>query len=84
VGGTQGEALYRDAVELEPENAALWFDFARFYAENGNWVFAYRALSKAYEFDPRGDAAQCGLAQQIRRKVGVRASCRGAGSPSIP
>lgn len=84
VGGVQGEALYRDAVALEPQNAALWFDFARFYAENGNWAFAYRALSKAYEYDPRGDAAQCGLAQQIRRKVGIRTSCRGAGSPSIP
>lgn len=84
VGGVQGEALFRDAVALEPQNAALWFDFARFYAENGNWAFAYRALSKAYEYDPKGDAAQCGLAQQIRRKVGIRTSCRGAGSPSIP
>jgi tetratricopeptide (TPR) repeat protein len=78
------ERYYRDAVALEPTNAALWLEFARFYAEAGDWVHAYHALTHAYENDPLGPAGQCGLAQQIRRKVGVRSTCRGAGSPSIP
>ena len=78
------ERYYRDAVALEPANSSLWLEFARFYAENGDWVHAYRALTRAYANDPLGPAGQCGLAQQIRKKVGVRSTCRGAGSPSIP
>jgi hypothetical protein len=78
------ERYYRDAVALEPTNSSLWLEFARFYAENGDWVHAYRALTRAYANDPLGPAGQCGLAQQIRKKVGVRSTCRGAGSPSIP
>ena len=78
------ERYFRDAVALEPANATLWFEFARFYAENGDWVHAYRALTHAYANDPLGPPGQCGLAQQIRRKVGVRSTCRGAGLPSIP
>jgi hypothetical protein len=79
-----GERYFRDAVALEPTNAALWLEFARFYAAAGDWVHAYRALTHAYENDPLGPAGQCGLAQQIRRKVGVASTCRGAGLPSIP
>jgi predicted Zn-dependent protease len=78
------ERYFLDAVRLEPTNSALWLEFARFYAENGNWVFAYRALTRAYANDPLGPAGQCGLAEQIRRKVGVRSTCRGAGLPAIP
>ena len=79
----QAERSYRDAVKLEPTNASLWLELARFYAQNGAWVDAYRALSRAFTYDPLGPAGQCGLAQQIRRKVGIRTSCRGAGLPAI-
>jgi hypothetical protein len=75
---------YRDAVALEPANAEIWLELATFYAENGAWEDAYKALSKAYAYDPAGPAGQCGLARQIRRKVGIRATCRGAGLRPIP
>lgn len=78
------ERYYRQAVSLEPTNPNVWLELATFYAENGAWKDAYAALSKAYRYDPNGPAGQCGLAQQIRRKVGISATCRGAGLPSIP
>ena len=78
------ERSYRDAVNLEPTNANLWLELATFYAQNGAWVDAYAALSRAFRYDPLGPAGQCGLAQQIRRKVGVRTTCRGAGLRPIP
>jgi hypothetical protein len=81
----QGERLYKEALQLEPTSAVLWFDLATFYAENGDWSRAYGALSKAYVYDPFGPAGQCGIAQQIRKKAGARsATCRGAGQPSTP
>jgi O-antigen ligase len=80
----RAERTYRDALSLEPTNASLWLELARFYAQNGAWVDAYAALSRAFTYDPNGPAGQCGLAQQIRRKVGIRTSCRGAGLPAIP
>jgi len=78
------ERTYRDAVRLEPTNANLWLELATFYAQNGAWADAYAALSRAFRYDPLGPAGQCGLAQQIRRKVGVRTTCRGAGLRPIP
>jgi len=78
------ERSYRDAVKLEPTNANLWLELATFYAQNRAWVDAYAALTRAFKYDPLGPAGQCGLAQQIRRKVGVRTTCRGAGLPAIP
>ena len=78
------ERYYRDAIALEPTNAEIWLELATFYAENGAWEDAYKALSKAYAYDPAGPAGQCGLARQIRRKVGIRTTCRGAGLPPIP
>jgi O-Antigen ligase len=78
------ERSYRDAVKLEPTNANLWLELATFYAQNGAWADAYAALSRAFRYDPLGPAGQCGLAQQIRRKVGVRTTCRGAGLRPIP
>jgi O-antigen ligase len=78
------ERSYRDAVNLEPTNANLWLELATFYAQNRAWVDAYAALSRAFRYDPLGPAGQCGLAQQIRRKVGVRTTCRGAGLRPIP
>jgi hypothetical protein len=82
--GRQAERLYRDALALEPTNSNIWLELAQFYAENGDWTNAYRALTRAYRYDPLGPAGQCGLAQQIRLKVGVRSSCRGAGLARIP
>jgi hypothetical membrane protein len=78
------QRYYRDAIALEPTNAAVWLELTTFYADNHAWQLAYTALSKAYRYDPTGPAGQCGLARQIRRKVGVRASCRGAGLKPIP
>jgi O-antigen ligase len=78
------ERSYREAVNLEPTNANLWLELATFYAQNRAWVDAYAALSRAFRYDPLGPAGQCGLAQQIRRKVGVRTTCRGAGLRPIP
>jgi O-antigen ligase len=81
-GGNQGLQRFRDAVALEPTNPNVWYDLASYYAGSGSWVNAYRALSKAFTYDPYGPAGQCGLAAQIRRKVGIKvSSCRGAGSP---
>lgn len=79
----EAERLYRDALALEPTNSELWLELARFYAEQNSWVYAYAALTHAYRYDPLGPAGQCGLAQQIRRKVRVRSSCRGAGLAPI-
>jgi hypothetical membrane protein len=78
------QRYYRDAIALEPTNAAVWLELTTFYADNHAWQLAYTALSKAYRYDPTGPAGQCGLARQIRRKVGVSASCRGAGLKPIP
>lgn len=78
------ERYYHQAVSLEPTNANVWLELATFYADNGAWKDAYAALSRAYRYDPNGPAGQCGLAQQIRRRVGISATCRGAGLPSIP
>ena len=78
------ERYYRDAIALEPTNAEVWLELATFYAENGAWEDAYKALSKAYAYDPAGPAGQCGLARQIRHKVGIRTTCRGAGLAPIP
>lgn len=78
------ERSYREAVKLEPTNPSLWLELATFYAQNGAWADAYAALSRAFRYDPLGPAGQCGLAQQIRRKVGVRTTCRGAGLRPIP
>jgi hypothetical protein len=76
----RAERYYRDAVALEPTNAELWYELAQFYADNGRWVFAYRALSKAYTYDPYGLAGRCnGLAAEIRRRVGAPSSCRAGG-----
>jgi tetratricopeptide (TPR) repeat protein len=82
--GDESIRLYRDALALEPTNSSIWFELAQLYASNRQWVDAYRALSKAFEYDPFGPAGQCGIAATIRRKVGVRATCRGAGSASSP
>jgi len=85
VGGNGGVKLFRDALALEPTNANVWFDLASYYAANGDWTNAYAALSRAFKYDPYGPAGQCGLAAQIRRKVGIKVpSCRGGGSPSSP
>jgi hypothetical protein len=78
------QRYYRDAIALEPTNAELWLELATFYADNHAWQLAYTALSKAYRYDPRGPAGQCGLAHEIRQKVGVRATCRGGGLKPIP
>jgi hypothetical protein len=83
-GGNRGVKLFRDAIALEPTNSNVWFDLATYYAQSGDWKNAYGALSKAFQYDPYGPAGQCGLAEQIRRKVGVKTTCRGAGSPSTP
>jgi tetratricopeptide (TPR) repeat protein len=81
----QGERLYKEALDLEPTNANLWFELATFYAQNHAWKFAYGALSKAYAYDPFGPAGQCGIAQEIRKRAGApAATCRGAGQPSTP
>ncbi|HEY3543386.1 MAG TPA: O-antigen ligase family protein [Gaiellaceae bacterium] len=77
--GRAAERSYRDALALEPTNAAVWYDLATFYAENELWTPAYRALAKAYKYDPFGPAGQCGLAAEIRRKVGLKVTCRGGG-----
>lgn len=84
VGGNGGVKLFRDALALEPTNANIWFDLASYYAANEDWDNAYHALSQAFRYDPYGPAGQCGLADQIRRKVGVKTTCRGAGSQSSP
>jgi tetratricopeptide (TPR) repeat protein len=76
----RAERYYRDAVSLEPTNAELWYELAQFYADNGRWLFAYRALSRAYTYDPYGLAGRCnGLAAEIRRKVNAPSSCPAGG-----
>ncbi|HET8528710.1 MAG TPA: O-antigen ligase family protein [Gaiellaceae bacterium] len=80
----EAERLYLKALSLEPTNSELWLELARVYAQGGAWVDAYRALTHAYRYDPLGPAGQCGLAEQIRRRVGVRSTCRGAGLAPIP
>jgi Flp pilus assembly protein TadD len=48
----QSERLLRDAVELEPENAAIWNDLGVVLLEKGDVGEAHQAFRRAFAFDP--------------------------------
>lgn len=78
--------LYRDAVSLEPENAAVWFEYGDFFWDEGLWRQAYLAYSESWRNDRFGPAGvPCGRLDQARHKVlGVwPPSCPG-GRPAAP
>ncbi len=81
--------LYRDAVDLEPENAQTWYALGEFYFRYRAWQLAYEALNNAYTYDRFGKAAErCGLLDQARSKATgytpPTLNCRGSGRSSSP
>jgi hypothetical protein len=66
----RAEALYREAVSLEPENSETWLALGTFYGEYGDWKRAFDALSKAWTYNRFGPAGYpCGALDQARHKV---------------
>lgn len=66
----RAEALYRQAVSLEPQNSETWYELGQFYAYNGAWKLAYDAFSKAWTYNRFGPAGlPCGSLDQARHKV---------------
>jgi len=81
--------LYRDAVDLEPENAQTWYALGEYYFNYKAWQLAYEALNNAYTYDRFGRAAApCGLLDQARTKATgytpPKLKCRGSGRSSSP
>jgi hypothetical protein len=81
--------LYRDAVDLEPENAQTWYALGEFYFSYKAWQLAYEALNNSYTYDRFGKgAAPCGLLDQARTKATgytpPELTCRGSGRSSSP
>jgi O-Antigen ligase len=79
--------LYRDAVDLEPQNARTWYALGSFYFEHEAWKLAYDALNNAYTYDRFGPAAKhCGLLDLARWNAGYRfgVRCPGAIRASSP
>jgi hypothetical protein len=61
---------YGQAVNLEPQNAATWYELGAFYFRQKQWLRAYDALNNSYTYDRFGAAAQpCGLLDQARFKA---------------
>jgi hypothetical protein len=61
---------FTDAVKLEPENAATWYELGRFYFTYKQWTLAYDALNNSYTYDRFGPASTpCGLLDQARTKA---------------
>ena len=66
----KAEALYRQAVSLEPENSETWLALGTFYGQYGDWKRAYDALSTAWTFNKFGPAGYpCGVLDQARHKA---------------
>ena len=81
--------LYRDAVDLEPENTQTWYALGEYYFSYKAWQLAYEALNNAYTYDRFGKAAApCGLLDQARTKATgytpPKLNCRGSGRSSSP
>jgi MFS family permease len=77
----RANALYNDAVALEPQNARTWYALGAFYFDHKLWRLAYDALNNSYTYDRFGKAAQpCGLLDRARWNAGFRfgPKCRGA------
>jgi hypothetical protein len=86
VNPARAAQLYRDAVSLEPENAAVWFEYGDFFWNRRLWQQAYLAYSRSWQDDRFGPAGvPCGRLDQARHKVlGVwPPSCPG-GRPAAP
>jgi hypothetical protein len=66
----RAEALYRQAVSLEPENSETWLALGTFYGDYGDWKRAYAALGKAWTYNKFGPAGYpCGVLDQARHKL---------------
>jgi hypothetical protein len=79
--------LYRDATDLEPENAFTWYQRGAFYYRLKQWQDAYDALNAAYTYDRFGKAAvHCGLLDRARWNAGYRfgVKCPAEGRSSSP
>jgi len=62
--------LYRDAVSLEPGNAATWTALGDFFWDFHRWAEAYLAYSRAWHDDKFGPmGVPCGRLDQARHKV---------------
>jgi O-Antigen ligase len=80
-------SLYRDATDLEPENAYTWYQRGAFYYRLKQWQDAYEALNTAYTYDRLGKAAEhCGLLDRARWNAGYRfgVKCPAEGRSSSP
>jgi tetratricopeptide (TPR) repeat protein len=47
-------AVYREAVEAQPENPASWLELGLFEFHRGDRCSAYFDLNRAYTLDPAG------------------------------
>ncbi len=66
----RAEALYRQAVSLEPQNSETWYALGEFYWDNRAWKLAYEAFSEAWTYNKFGPAGTpCGRLDQARHKV---------------
>ncbi len=80
-------SLYRDATDLEPENAYTWYQRGAFYYRLKQWQDAYEALNTSYTYDRFGKAAvHCGLLDRARWNAGYRfgVRCPAEGRSSSP
>jgi tetratricopeptide (TPR) repeat protein len=80
-------SLYRDATDLEPENADAWYQRGAFYYRLKQWQDAYEALNTSYTYDRFGRAAiHCGLLDRARWNAGYRfgVKCPAEGRSSSP
>jgi len=85
--GSRAEKLYRDALALEPQNYAVWFELGNFYWDAHRWTEAYLAYSESWTYDKYGPAGvPCGRLDLARHKV-LRVwppSCPGGRPASTP
>jgi hypothetical protein len=85
--GARAEQLYRDALALEPQNYALWYEFGNFFWDSRRWTEAYLAYSESWKYNEYGPAGvPCGRLDQARHKVLKvwPASCPGGRPASTP
>jgi Tfp pilus assembly protein PilF len=62
--------LYRDAVSLEPQNAATWTALGDFFWDYHRWAEAYLSYSQAWQDDKFGPmGTPCGRLDRARYKV---------------
>lgn len=60
--GAEAAALFRQALDLDPDQPALWFNLGFLLEEGGDAAAAAAAFRRAVDLDPKLDRAWYGLA----------------------